>query len=213
MSSKATPAVKAWKRKLLDAKKQHGRGMVCIYRQTRLLNEVFRDAEFRADVNLRDDLEAADWLDTEVPSESALGFLQLRSVLEQYPEEKDWEAGKLRAMFASLQPEKPKADRPTHTRKVIKQAEFKAACDERDHFKLRAEQLERKTIEIERKLETYDEIYQDRERMKVHITYLEGRIRELETEQVENHQTIARLEGQVQELEALLEERTSPAVA
>ncbi len=166
MSSKQTG--RKWKKLLQDAKTQAKRGLTCLYRQTVMLVEIFDDAEFRADCNLRDDHEAANWFDIEFPN-SPLKFLEMRAILEAFPKEQEWRKQSLQDMFASIKPGKP-AEAAQRTRKGVKLAEYKAACEERDHYKARAKYLDDQVAELET----------ERDSHRQEIAKLTGRIEELE---------------------------------
>ncbi len=167
MSSKRQTE-KRWKKALLEARQQADRGLTCLFRQTKLLIEIFDDAEFRADAGLRDDLQAAEWLDAEFPN-APLKFLEMRAILQAFPEEKDWREQSLQEMFASIKPSKPEGQ-VQHARMSIKKADYEKACEERDHYKARAKYLDEQVAELEA----------DRDTHRQEIAKLKGRIHELE---------------------------------
>jgi len=148
MNSREQTDVREWKTLLLEAKKLTKQIGVFVYRRTKLLVQIFEDAEFRAEVGARDDLEAAGWLDAEFKG-TALAFLQLRAILAKYPEEKAWKDGDLQKMFDNVKPETVEGETP-RTRTVVKLAEYKRACDDREHYKTRSEYLEERIVELER---------------------------------------------------------------
>ncbi len=141
MSSETKTRKTSWKKLLLQAKKLNTKIGMWIYRRTKILLEIFDDAEFRAEIGLRDDLQAAEWLDKEFKG-VALKFLQLRAILNEYPDEKQWMDGDLQTMFNSIKPNKPEIEKPPRTRQSVTLAEYKMVCEQRDHLQYQVNQLE-----------------------------------------------------------------------
>ena len=166
MTTKELP--RKWKTLLLEARTIDARLTTCLYRRTKLLCEIFDDAEFRAEVGARDDLQAAAWLDAEFKG-VALKFLQLRAILAEYPQESHWRDGNLQDMFEAIRPTLPE-ERPERTRKAVKVVDYKEACSERDHYKTRVKFLDEQLTQLQK----------EREEHQQEIARLKGRIEELE---------------------------------
>ena len=168
MSSKEQKPGRKWKQLLREAKQLSSKIGVNVYRRTKILIEIFEDAEWRAEVGVRDDLQAAEWLDAEFKG-IALKFLQLRAILGEFPQKEQWAEGDLQTMFASVKPAKP-AEQTGRTRKAIKLADFDEVCADRDHYKERTAYLDRRIQELEA----------ERDEHRQEIARLQGRIQELE---------------------------------
>lgn len=119
-------SLKPWKVAWLEAQATC-RGLGAhLWSLTQSLNRVFDDAEFRADNNLRDDLAAADWIDSHLP-EIPLGYMELRTIIKHYPDKSTWEELKLSRLrdsirFARSEPKvvRPKAAITRHTPQIAK---------------------------------------------------------------------------------------------
>lgn len=101
-SQNQTPA--SWKQHLKEAKAYYQKLTACCWRLAKVLVAIFDDAEFRADVGARDDVDAADWIDAEFPG-LPLRFLQLRAVLAAYPTEAALRGADLVELFEVIQTE------------------------------------------------------------------------------------------------------------
>ncbi len=179
MSSKIPKPTVGWKKLLTEARELQGQLCVMIYRRTKILAQIFNDAQFRADNSLRDDFEVADWLDAEFKG-TALGFLQLRAMLEMFPDEADWKAGDLATMHEKVLTAHEEASRPEEkrTRKSVKVAEHTETCEDRDRWKAKATKaeavVEMRESEVERLRRENGELRRENE-------LLHARVRELES--------------------------------
>jgi hypothetical protein len=89
---------KAYKAKLLLARRMRGDSQASLFDRATLLMEVFDDQEFRADYGNLDAFKAAELLDAEC-SDTCFEFLQLRELLAAYPARSQWENGNLAKMY------------------------------------------------------------------------------------------------------------------
>lgn len=136
------PTAVAWKQKLIKAEDMRQSSVASIYDRAKLLNDVFDDTEFRDDNNL-DDLRAAEVLDSYL-TDVAASFLELRSVLEMFPNRDQWAQRDLKKMIAEMMDRKASeapADTGAVRRKRVTRADFEALEQERDELAARVEQL------------------------------------------------------------------------
>jgi hypothetical protein len=179
--SNQTESPRPYKQKLLIAADLKRQSAELIYDRFRLLNEVFDDQDFRADVGGTDFQWAAE-LDTYV-EDLDFGFLDLRTVFEHFPDRNVWVERKLMDLFIeatqrNAKPDdEPKVKRPRATQAQLKAAEQKAEAADQKVAEL--------TCELEHATERLSEIEilqreVDRLREKLRLAY--QRIGELETE-------------------------------
>lgn len=90
-----------WKAVWLKVNRQYKGLRADLWEITTLLNEIFDDAEFRAENNLRDDFAAAEWFDSRLP-ELPVDFMDLRKIMESYPAKNDWRDQKLSVMLEAI---------------------------------------------------------------------------------------------------------------
>lgn len=210
MNSDTMTPKRSWKQLLAEAKRLQGRLGTVVYRRTKLLNQVFSDAEFRASIGARDDDAVGQWLDVEFTG-VALTFLQLRYLLERYPNECDWEKGDFLRMFERCR-EEDAAKQPAREpiiRKRVTRAEFEEVKQEAKEQEYRAKQAER---HIQAAVERAEVAVANAAKLSAAIekhesveTQLRNRLAALEEERREHVQEIARLRARVAELESLLE--------
>lgn len=130
--------MKSWKSAWLRANRCYKGIRVNLWQLTTIINEMFDDAEFRADNGLRDDLEAADWIDEKL-TELPIGFLELRTILHHYPDRTSWEGTKLSKLRDSIKPAKAS----TPAKPYAAKPDARQLTRERDFFKARAVVLEK----------------------------------------------------------------------
>jgi hypothetical protein len=134
--------MKRWKAAWLNVNRLYKGLRANLWKLTQLLNEIFNDAEFRADNGLRDDLAAADWIDSKL-SELPIGYMELRTILEHYPDKASWEGSKLSKLRDSIKPTaRSKPAKPRAAKQDV--AQFKR---EAEFYKAKAKTLERKVAE------------------------------------------------------------------
>jgi hypothetical protein len=148
-NEKTTAGMKHWKAAWLNANRLYKGLRANLWKLTQLLNEIFDDAEFRADNGLRDDLAAADWIDSKLP-ELPIGYMELRTILAYYPDKASWEGTKLSKLRDSIKPTaRSKPAKPRAAKQDV--AQFKR---EAEFYKAKAKTLERKVAEQTVKQET-----------------------------------------------------------
>lgn len=91
-------AKQTYKNKLLSVSALKTSGLTGLHQRMRLLVDVFEDASFREDIG-GDDYEIANALDKYV-DDCVLTFLELRTVLQAFPSEADWQKANLRQLLA-----------------------------------------------------------------------------------------------------------------
>jgi len=92
--------MKKWKENLARVKNLRREAAALVYDRVKLLVAVYEDPEFLADEGL-DALSAARRLDDELADVCA-GFLEMKAVLEFYPERKQWEGRRLDLIVAEV---------------------------------------------------------------------------------------------------------------
>lgn len=151
-----------YKQKLLAAKQMMGQSGLAIYDRLLLLVEVYNDKDFRTDHGNIDDFKAAEIMDGYFSDLFGLGFLQLRSMLEHYPERKQWETGRLRIMWNDILKTKQAADAKVNERKPVKVA-VRERVSAKDHHEIvqqyaqaeaKAETAQREAVAAKTELET-----------------------------------------------------------
>jgi hypothetical protein len=165
-----------WKKKLIQAEGLTGNLGRTVYQRTKLLVEVFDDAEFRAEAGCRDDIKAADFLTDKYCGGVALHFLDLRDMLMHFPEESMWEKADFYEMHGQVieaRDAKKAAEegrKPPQKRHVVTRREF-------DQVK---QQLEGKEKELESSRVLVKELF-DRiaglERENAHLREENGRLK------------------------------------
>ena len=111
--------MKEWKEKLAQVKNLRKRSAGLVYERIVLLVDVYADEEFLADEGL-DELSAADRLDEELADVCA-GFLELKAVLEFYPNRKQWEGRRLDLIVAEvLEAERKRHESTREPRKITR---------------------------------------------------------------------------------------------
>ena len=85
-TKKASEDVRGYRKLLLEASELRAQGGRSAYQRTKLLVQVFKDRDFRAEAGNVDDFRAAEVLD-EYVEDLALSFLELRAMYEHFPKE------------------------------------------------------------------------------------------------------------------------------
>ena len=130
------------------------RASLVIYERTQLLNEVFDDTDFRADLGNADDFKAASALDRYV-DDTPYGFLQLRSMLKAFPERKQWEKMTLRDIYQqTLEANRPK-------REVSRPAVKRATKEDLETLETRAKTAEARLKHTEQLLQDRTKSYEE----------------------------------------------------
>jgi len=100
-TNKASDAPRGYKKLLIEALALRAQGGKSAYQRAKLLVQVYQDRDFRAEAGNVDDFRAAEVLD-EYVEDLALQFLELKSMIEHFPKESQWDEGKLRSMYKEV---------------------------------------------------------------------------------------------------------------
>jgi len=175
MASKQVSA--AWKKKLFKSRELRGKTAEIVYDRITLLVEIYDDDQFRQDSGDPDDLSAATLLDAEV-GDLCADFLELRCVLDSFPNKGDWTDKNLKKLVAAAldgsrtRRKSKKSERRTVTLKEHEKIQVKAGEAE-----ARAAQLGRVLDESQKDMET---LRQENQSLREDLAEARGRIRELE---------------------------------
>jgi DNA-binding transcriptional MerR regulator len=90
-----------YKKLLLQAQEMRGQSNGMIYDRARILCQVFDDGEFREDNGNIDDFRLAEILNNYI-DDLGFDFLDLRSMLDKYPDRESWVSGRLKRMLAAI---------------------------------------------------------------------------------------------------------------
>lgn len=94
----------AYKKKLNECRELRHQGRTSAYRRAKLLCEVYEDRDFQEDIGTTDSFALASALD-EYCEDTALRFLQLKAVLELFPDEQQWQQNGLRSLYEQAKEE------------------------------------------------------------------------------------------------------------
>ena len=194
-----------WKHALKQAEKMQSERRLTLSTQlfdwVKLLNQVFEDPVFRANLGLKDDIKAGKWLDGYVVEDTGLEFLELRAVLLRFPRKEDWiERQSPFKMYQTIQEEhreanrqQPKFARTTATVGQLQEAERKVR-----HAEAVARNVETKAktevAEVRAKAEQAVKAAEVKvERVKTEVETLRERCGALERENAELRAENARL--------------------
>lgn len=125
--------MKSWKSRMTQVQNLRKRSASLVYDRVVLLVDVYRDEEFLTDEGL-DELSAANRLDDELADVCA-GFLELKAVLEFYPDRKQWEGRRLDLIVAEvLEAERKQHKTTREPRKItrVTKAKFEDLTRERN---------------------------------------------------------------------------------
>lgn len=87
-----------WEMKMNEQRDLRRQGITLLFQRVKLLIEVYNDAAFRGWCEQNKVVEL-DYLDAEL-SDVAACFLTLKSVMESYPNESDWQSKNIRELMA-----------------------------------------------------------------------------------------------------------------
>ena len=173
-------AASGYKQKLIVASQMQAQTKGSIYDRVKILNEVFEDRDFRAEAGNLDDFKADDHLSRYV-NDTGFSFLQLRAILEHFPDRAAWEQGLLAEMYDEMRDAKARRNRaerePAATpRRRVTAAEYDKLAEE----KARMEVLVRQTREqIHQATDHADELRAEVARLQARIAELERENRDL----------------------------------
>lgn len=161
-----------YKKKLINVSELKASGIERLHERVKLLVEVFEDHDFRTDIN-GDDFAMSAALDKYV-DDCALSFLELRSVLQSFPDPDEWKKTSLRQLYANAvsRSSAPNVagDEPKPERRSVTIKQFDELSDRLKDESCRANSL---FVEI-------TELRSENRRLLAENARLEGRIAELE---------------------------------
>ena len=160
-----------YKQHLKNVSELKSSGISCLHQRVKILVKVFDDATFREDIG-GDDFALASALNKYV-DDCALSFLELRTVLQTFPNEADWIKTSLRQLLENaLKAGRSSKDNDKEpvARRTVTIKEFDALGD-----KLKDAEYMRKTLGDE-----VSELRAENRRLLAENARLEGRISELE---------------------------------
>lgn len=112
----STVEKKKWEQKMHEARELRKQGAAILFDRVTLLVACYEDEEFRA-WHAEQGTDELDYLDSEL-SDTAVGFLALRSVLVAYPERKQWVLHNIRDLIAlTLEAEAESRKRDNETKR------------------------------------------------------------------------------------------------
>lgn len=179
----------SYKKLLLDAKRLLGKAGSGAHQRAKLLVAVFNDRDFRADHGNLDDFQAADQLDQYV-ADLCLGFLELKAMLEHFPNEDRWKKGDLKRMHAEMLAANrpaPQRDDAPRVRRTVKLAEFDQVAAEKRRYETQATSY---ASELTRLREKVVALEKERDLLRNELQSAEQRITELQ-EMLENEPAMA----------------------
>lgn len=177
-----------YKAKLLAVKKLITRRRAGSHEMATLLVSVFNDRNFRADLGNVDDFKAADALDEYCEGMDGLRFLQVRALLEHYPSKSQWEGRRLSDLYAEMresQRAEVNGERPKREVNRVTREQYEAVQTEKQHAEARAKFLD------------------------TELSQRQNRLSQLEKENADLKQDLAKAMGRIEELERQLARRGS----
>lgn len=171
----------SWSQKISKARILRSKGAALNFERIAILAEVYRDEEFLAE---HGELEALSLLDEEV-ADLCADFKTLLSVYERFPRKTDWENKPLQKLVAQVLDEQAQArrqasgEKPPRHRASVSVKQHEETVKEKEIAETRAKSLAEELIDARR------------------------RIKELESENQELRQDVARANGRIAELERI----------
>jgi len=142
---------RTWKAKLLAARKLYAGWHKMLHKLVAAIADFWNDAEFRAETGLRDDGQAADWLDAEFP-ELPLHWLDMLAVYRAYPQPQQWVDARPQDLLDGLrQQAETEGDKAARNRPAWK-ALYKQLQEEVANLKTENLKLKRENGELRRML-------------------------------------------------------------
>lgn len=164
-----------YKLKLIVVSEMKAQSKGLLYDRVKILNEVFDDRDFRAEAGNLDDFKADEHLSAYV-DDTGFTFLQLRAILEHFPNRAAWEKRKLAEMYDEMRDAKAKLNKqerqPTAPRRRVTAAEFDQAQEEKSRAQVIAQQSR----------EQLHKVTDEADALRAEVARLQGRISELERE-------------------------------
>jgi hypothetical protein len=133
---------------LIDVREMRGESGENAFRRACILCDVWNNEQFRDDTDFAaSDDEAMAILD-EHCEDLCLSFLELRQLLAHFPDQPEWQDGRLRSMYEQMRSEvsaKQKSERdsrPQGTRRSVTVKEFEVVQGEAKDYKFRLDRTE-----------------------------------------------------------------------
>ncbi len=171
-----------YKRLLLECKELGKQGRKGAYALATKLTKVFADDAFRQDIGATDDFAVADAL-SEYTGDLCLSFLELRTLLEEFPQEEEWAAAKSLAKLYDdacqrISDRKPEdSERTPITRNRITREAHEKVVEELKDRNARLTFVEK---QVAQSTSTIDQLRNENSDLKMENERLKGRIEELE---------------------------------
>lgn len=145
-ASRPVQSARPFEQKLALASQLQRRSGTLLHRRVSLLAEVFADRGYREYLANEvvggpvDDLAVGERLDPYL-ADTGFRFLQLRAVLERFPDAADWKRP-VADLWESLRSAKPESDEPVRKARRVTLAEYAQLKEERDRLARRVADLE-----------------------------------------------------------------------
>lgn len=171
-----------YKQLLKDVEELQRMARTRIHQRVGLLCEIYDDQDYRADHAQYDDARLGEQLDKYV-EDTALSFLQLRALLQEFPAEAEWSSMGLIQMweeYRSRDRGRASAAETTHNetvRRTAKIAELDKAKEETKHFRAMTRNLETR---LDESANEADRLRQENQSLREDLAKANGRIQELE---------------------------------
>lgn len=157
MSTSIPKGLKPWRQHLLEVRSLLQKRRINLYQITRHLVAIFDDAEWRAENAIRDDGVAYDQINQDF-AELEFYFEDLHKVYQKWPQQADWRERLISDMIEELRPKRAPQEGPARKLWRISKAEWQALQQDRDHWRARAEFLERRVKELETAIGELDRV-------------------------------------------------------
>lgn len=182
MSTNQRNGAVGYKKLLLECKELAKRGRKAAFTLATNLVAVFNDQDFRADIGASDDFAVADALN-EYVGDLCLSFLEIKTLLSEFPNEADWSGAKSLAKLyedaiQKINDRKPeRAERAVTPRQRVTREVHEKVVTELQDRNARLQYVEKQT---EQQASTIDQLRAENQDLKIENAQLKGRIAELE---------------------------------
>lgn len=174
-----TGAVK-YKTLLTEAKRLHGQAGINAHRRAKILCELFDDADFRADIGASDDFAVETFLN-ELVEDLTLGFLELRAMIGEFPDETAWADGKLATLYQKavdqINSRKPEREERQRTVNRVTREQYDAVKNELKDRDARLQFVERQQTQA---IDELSRLREENATLRAENERLKGRIEQLE---------------------------------
>ncbi len=158
MSTKkaSVETAKTYKKLLLKCLALRKQGGKSAFERTKLLVSVFENQEFRLDNGNLDDFKLAEVLDQYVEDvflDEENVFLKLKAMLDHFPNESQWESGKLRTMYNEMLESRLLPTKEVKPRKAASLAQVADLKNQLRQEKARNLRLQKENNDLQNKLQ------------------------------------------------------------